>query len=309
MANIVRTFPSKCADPRTPPDGFILVTVLWILGALSALISIYAVFVINTALSFSVHEHRFRSEALISAALELTAYRQLASPARSRTNNHFNFRMDRANINVEYRSEASRIDLNAAPKELLVGLFVALGSRREHAEIYGDHIVNWRTPRPTGVDLEAPSFRSAGLAPPRGGKFPHSGELALVHGLPSNVAERALPFLTVYGGPQINIFEAAPQVIAALPGLTRERADAVLASRGAPQTAEKTLLPLLGPAQKYVTLEGSNVLRVTIRVTFDNGRRLNAEVVMLLFDVGDVPYAVLTRADDQEQWGSAGLGE
>ena len=39
-------------------------------------------------------------------------------------------------------------------------------------------------------------------------------------GIPELMVERALPFLTVYSGrPQINILDAAPQVIAALPGM------------------------------------------------------------------------------------------
>ena len=35
----------------------------------------------------------------------------------------FSFRLGQANVAVEFRSEAARIDLNAAPKQLLVGLF------------------------------------------------------------------------------------------------------------------------------------------------------------------------------------------
>ena len=69
---------------RSDSHGFILVAVLWILGALAALISIYGVFVINTATGFSIHEDRLRTEALVSAALELTANQQFSTPAQSR---------------------------------------------------------------------------------------------------------------------------------------------------------------------------------------------------------------------------------
>src|SRR5262245_59679429 len=100
-------------------DGFIIVAVLWILGALAALISIYAVYVIDTASSFSAHDDRLRARALIFAAVELTAY-QLTAPAQSRpTQGRFNFHLGPANVAVEFRSEAARIDLNTAPKELL----------------------------------------------------------------------------------------------------------------------------------------------------------------------------------------------
>ena len=40
--------------------------------------------------------------------------------------------------------------------------------------------------------------------------------------------ERALPFVTVYSGrPQINMLDAAPEVLASLPGMTQERFNAI----------------------------------------------------------------------------------
>ena len=98
-------------------DGFIIVAVLWILGALATLVSIYAVYVTNTAMSLSVNDDRLQAEASVSAALELTAYRLAAASAEARpTQGTFSFRAGRANVAVEFRSEAARIDLNAAPK-------------------------------------------------------------------------------------------------------------------------------------------------------------------------------------------------
>jgi len=115
---------------RITPDGFIVVAVLWILGALATLVSIYAVFVLDTAASFSAQEDRIRAQGLVSAALELTAYR-LTGPMEGRVaHDVFGFRMGQANIAVEFRSETARIDLNAAPKELLIGLFAELGAHR-----------------------------------------------------------------------------------------------------------------------------------------------------------------------------------
>jgi general secretion pathway protein K len=37
---------------------------------------------------------------------------------------------------------------------------------------------------------------------------------------------------------------------------------------------------------------------VTVRVAFDNGRRVGAEAVILLLDDGDEPYRVLSWQDD-----------
>src|SRR5215467_7915379 len=134
-------------------DGFIAVAVLWILGALSVLASIYAAYVINTASAFAAYDDHIRADALVSAALELTAYQQQAASAQSRpTHGSFNFRLGQANIAVDFRSEAARIDLNTAPKELLFGLFITLGARPDDADSYASRVIGWRTPQSTGQD-------------------------------------------------------------------------------------------------------------------------------------------------------------
>jgi general secretion pathway protein K len=303
MAHEMRGPPSLHGRERTAPDGFIIVAVLWILGALSAMVSIYAVYVINTAYGFAEYDDRLRAEALVSAAIELTAHRQLSAPAVSRsTQGEFGFRLGRAHIGVDFRSEAARIDLNAAPKELLAGLFHALGARASDAKEFGDRVVGWRTAPQNGQDPEASAYQSAGLNyRPRGTKFPHVNELSLVRLIPAALVERALPLVTVYSGrPQINVNDAAPVVLAALPGMTPERVEAVLAQRRAAPDKRQAVLQLLGASQQYATTEGSGAFRVTVRIAFDNGRNSLAEVVILLFEGGNEPFSVLSWRDEAE---------
>ena len=45
---------------------------------------------------------------------------------------------------VEYRTEAARIDLNAAPKEAFSGLFKTFGAKPDDADYYADRIMGWR---------------------------------------------------------------------------------------------------------------------------------------------------------------------
>src|SRR4051794_13907559 len=61
-----------------PNDGFIVVAVLWILAALATLASAYAVYVANTASASRVNDDRIQAQGLLSAAVELTAYRLTA---------------------------------------------------------------------------------------------------------------------------------------------------------------------------------------------------------------------------------------
>src|SRR5262249_40989547 len=153
------------------------------------------------------------------------------------TRGTFLFRLGNALVNTEFVSETARIDLNSAPKELLSGLFVALGASRGQADNYADRIVGWRSPPPEDNNSpnEAANYRTAGMPyGPRGAPFPHTGELALVLGIPEVMVARALPYLTVYSGqPQVNIFAAAPQVLAAVPGMDPQRLQALIVQRAA----------------------------------------------------------------------------
>lgn len=285
--------------PRTSPDGFIIVAVLWILGALATLVSIYAVYVMNTASAFSLHQDRLQSEALVTAAIELAAYQLTATPGLSRPKHgSFDFRMGNANIAVRFQTEAARIDLNAAPKELLAGLFLALDVNPDSAAKYANGIVSWRTPPSKDQDSSFANRATDDGYAPRGARFPHVNELSLVPGLPRAVVDRVLPMVTVYSGrPQVNVFEARPEVLAALPGMTEDRLDAVLVQRQVPGDGQ-ALLQLLGPAQNYATTEGSNASRVDVRIAYDNGRRSHSEVIILPFDEGNEPYSILSWNDE-----------
>jgi len=277
---------------RAGCNGFVLVAVLWILSALAALAAIYSIYVANTAVAVAGSDDAIEAEALMSASLELTAYQLIDMPEESRpTRGAFNFRLGRANVAVEFCSEAARIDLNEAPKELLSGLFVALGAQQDEAAQYADRIIGWRTKPKSGVqDAEASLYRTAGLTyPPRGAPFDHVGELWLVLGLPPELVERALPHLTVFSGQdRVNARDAAPEVLAAVPGL----APAGPGSVGRAASAAARLA-----AQQLDGAGGSAATRVTTRIGFDNGRRLASEAVILLGEA-DEPFRILSWRTD-----------
>ncbi len=288
---------------RNADDGFIIVAVLWILGALAALASIYSIYVTNTAISLSVNDDRLQAEALVTAGLELAAYRLSAGEADSRpTQGAFRFRMGRAGVAVDFRTEAARIDLNMAPKELLAGLLAGLGAPSGAAEYYADRIIGWRQKGDVaGQNNEAAAYRTAGLSyGPRQGPFSDVGELWLVLGLPPALVERALPFVTVYSGrPDIDVLDAAPEVVAALPGMTPDRLYGILGQRGPGAANAQIVQGLLGGSQGAAT-QGSKATRVTVRIAFDNGRHVGAETVILPLDDANAsePFRVLSWRDD-----------
>src|SRR5580704_2360452 len=199
---------------RKSSDGFILVAVLWILGGLALLATIYMIYVVNAATSLQVNNDRIQAEASISAATELAAYYLGAASAEERpTGGAFNFRVGSTDVAVGFRSEAARIDLNSAPQPLLAGLFTVLGASPDAASNYADRIVGWRTAATSEIedqDKEVTAYRNAGLNyKPRQSPFTSVQELWLVLGLPKNLIAQALPLVTVFSGDAaVNIMEA-----------------------------------------------------------------------------------------------------
>jgi general secretion pathway protein K len=277
--------------------GFIVVAVLWILAALSALVLIYLTYVTNTAVVVTGSTNRIRVDALVAAGVELAAYQLTAVKEDGRpSSGTFNAKFGAARVFVTFQSEAARVDLNAASKELLAGLIVGLGGRFSDAAGYADRIIAWRTPavRPDD-DPENSLYRTSGVAyTPRHAPFPQAEELWLVREIPPLVVERMLPFVTVFSNlPSVNIIDAAPQVVAALPGMTPERLQTVLSQRDDPRSDPRSLLAMAGNGG-MATLDGSKAYRVTIGTDFDGRLRTAAEVVILLLEEGDEPYRVLS---------------
>ncbi|WP_349631172.1 general secretion pathway protein GspK [Bradyrhizobium jicamae] len=281
---------------RESQRGFIVIAVLWILAALSALVLVYLTYVTNTAVIVAGTTDRIQTEAMVTAGLELTALKLAGySEAARPTSGTFNARVGRGRVFVTFRSEAARIDLNLAPKGLLSGLMIGLGVNPSDAAVYADRILAWRAPTELGAsDPETSFYKTSGLAyAPRHAPFPTTEELWLVYGIPPAVVERMLPFVTVFSNlASINVRDAAPQVLAALPNITPESLQAVLTQRADPALDPRTLIGITGG--EGATLAGARAYRVTVEAELPDGRRSGSEVVILLLESGDEPYRVLS---------------
>jgi len=291
-------------DIRPPRGtrGFIVIAVLWILAALSALVLIYLTYVTNTAVIVAGGTDRVQTEALVTAGVELAVYHlTTVKGADLPTSGTFNARVGASRIFVTFRSEAARVDLNAASKGLLTGLMVGLGANPSEAPAYADRILAWRAPTELGDgDPENSIYRTSGATyVPRHAPFPAAEELWLVRGIPSAIIERMIPFVTVFSNiAAINVLDAAPQVLAALPGMTPETLQSLLVQRGDPSIDPHALIGLSGG--EGATLAGSKAYRITVDVELPDGRRSGGEVVILLLDSGDEPYRVLSWRNNSD---------
>ena len=172
---------------------------------------------------------------------------------------------------------------------------LGLGAAPSDAAGYAERILAWRSATELGdADPEDSFYRTSGVAYlPRHAPFPAAEELWLVRGIPPAFIERMLPFVTVFSNlASVNIVDAAPQVVAALPGMTPEALQSVLAQRADPTLDPRSLLGIAGG--EGATLAGARAYRITLGGESGSGRRSAAEVVILLLESGEEPYRVLS---------------
>jgi general secretion pathway protein K len=290
--------------PNAGVRGSIAVAALWLLAALAALASTASAYVAQSAIAFSALDATTQFEMLTTAGVELAAFdllapRQLRRPTRA----SFDFTLASARVTVEYVSESARVNLNTASRTTFAGLFASLGAPADAADQFADRVVAWRSrSRPGGADGEQDLYRAAGLTYlPRQGPFASVEELSLVVGLPQALVERALPFLTVYSGlAGINVLDAPPEVVAALPGMTPARLEAFLGQRDSlPRDDPEFVLGALGGRVAGATVEGSDAYRVRVRVILPGGRQRMSEGIIALAEPGEKgAYQVYTWRDD-----------
>lgn len=282
--------------------GFIIVPALLIVLVLAALGGVLSAYLGRSAIALAVNDDRLRTDALVSASLELTVYSLSSGNKQARPLSGSNiYQFDGAVVSASYSAESARIDLNLAPKEMLANLFRVLGSDPREAEQYADRVVGWRSSQPDTLDGENARYRSAGANYlPRGAAFGSVDELWLVLGIPGDMVERAMPFLTVYSGHrEVSVLDAAPEVIASLPGITPAELEIFLKERSALPRDIKVVGDLLGEASKSATIEGSDAVRVRTTIQFGNGRRAANEAVILI-DAGDAAYQILAWRDEAD---------
>ncbi|HLI99434.1 MAG TPA: type II secretion system minor pseudopilin GspK [Bradyrhizobium sp.] len=288
---------------KTSERGFVIIAVLWILVALSALATIFSVYLSNSARALATTDTSFTTDALVSASLELTAYQLLLSDEKSRpAQGAFRFRMDKAEARVTFISEGARVDLNAAPKEMLANLFEVLGAEQKAAGEIAERIVGWRTsPKENAANGEEALYLAASLAyTPRQSDFAHVNELGLVLGVSPEMAERVLPFVTIFNkSPGVDVLIAPAEVIAALPGMTPGALDDFLKQRASLPRNQAAIASALGPAKAAAPPPKTSAFRVLTSLNFDDGRHAASEAVIVLGEAkAKEPFSILSWQDD-----------
>ena len=255
--------------------GLALILVLWSLMLLTAVAVSFGYAVrVETAVGSALSD-QVRAEAVAASGVRrailgvLTEDKEARWPVDGRVRE---IPWPDAVLRASVRSESAKIDLNHAPKELLMGLFTNLLPGGEAvAEALADAVIARReqvaaqapaaTTRrglPTAPPATArpPTAAPAATATAAAGRlaFRSVDELAQLPGFTPDGIWRLRPYLTVHGGKaKVDAASADVEVLAAVPGVSRDAAVAFVRDRAARSDETQALdISPLGEGARYL---------------------------------------------------------
>jgi type II secretory pathway component PulK len=228
--------------------GFVLLTVLWALATLTALIGV-SLMVARTGTEITRNRGVLtRGEWAREACVEILLSRY-ARDADTRALDTIDLGR-KAWCRADLMDPAARLDLNHASPAALRSV---IGN-----DSLVDALLDWRDPDSLerSFGAEAPSYRAVGVRLPRNGPLADIEELRLVRGFDSASVARLTALLTVEGIGEINLNSAPGEVLETLPGLGPEGVSMVLARRaaGEPLAGSDHLISLLSPPARAMLL-------------------------------------------------------
>jgi len=274
---------------RSHQRGVALLVVLWACTLLAILVGGYAVLARTEGLQaryqFSQTQAHYAAEAGVMRAIYA-----LQDPQQDQRwlpdGRPYPFAFDGAKVTVSVVSETGKVDLNAASPDVLKNLFKAAGLSDMDAQSVAGNIVDWRS-----FSYSPPStvpnatYANAGLDyGPRHGPFGTVEELQMVLGMTPKLYSAVASQVTLWSGrPAPDPATAPPLALAAVPGMTPEQAQSIVAARtgGPQQPGLAAMQGVTDSIRSEATLaDGTRaILRATVRI---QGSR-----------PGALPYAVL----------------
>jgi general secretion pathway protein K len=213
-----------------------------------------------------------------------------------------------ATVSVAVLDEAGKVDLNAAPDELLLNLLAQVEVTDEAAASLADAIADWRDPddlaRLRGA--EAAEYRRQGLPyEPSNAPFATVSELRLVLGMTPEIYKRLAPLVTVHSrNARINPISAPAEVVRALPGVSREAADAFLEARGRPDVPLNGAMANLAGAGQYLARALPQAVTIRSKAALPNGGVFVREATVELSRTREATYRIVIWRQAMEEAGA-----
>ena len=219
-------------------QGFALFIVIALLALMAALVADFATLAQTDVRATRNMVERERARMLAEAGYTIAVAKLLdpvAGRALATDGSRRDVSLDGGVITLAIQDEAGKIDLNWAPMELISGMLDALGVPGDVEARILDAVADRRAgvllPPYAPGDIAAsallggPTLKKLALMP-----FDSVGELQSLAKIDQSSFERIAPSLTVYSeSRRINLYAASRPVLMAIPGVTAEMADAIVA--------------------------------------------------------------------------------
>lgn len=273
--------------PRTRDntDGYITIAALVFIGILAAVISSTLAASRPTLGLVHLGAQELAADGLLDGGLAFAAYSLFTARQTTRALDGAELRIGDGSITVSVRSEASRVDINAADADVLAGLYAAVGGRSMTPDVFAARVIDWRDSdddqTPGGAERSLYAVSGAAF-PPVNGRFRSTADLGFVLGVRSDDLNRLGPFTTVFnpkGG--IEPMDASQTVLSALPDLSPSDRGLLVQARRAVGIDRSTALGALRSPSRYFLEESSGLYRVRVTARLSNGFTRSAEGVIV----------------------------
>ena len=269
--------------------GFALMLVIWVLILLSILASSFSrrTYVETETGAWLADQVRLQaaSHAAISRGILGLAVRD--NELRWKTNGQvYPFSWNEIPVQLVLRNESGKLDLNYAPRSMIVGLLQAQLPNKSAYQLT-DALIDWRdrdnTPGTQGA--EASDYLNAGYRHvPANGPLTSVAELSQVMGFDGDTVEKLRPYVTVFSRrPKVDASSAPTEVIAAIPGIDESLATQFVTDRDQ-ALAEGTAVSYdaLSQGQRYIEVRpSSSVINIEARITLEGVTHREQAVVRL----------------------------
>jgi general secretion pathway protein K len=200
-------------------------------------------------------------------------------------------------IAIALQDEGGKIDVNAAPLDLIGGLADEFGLSSDGRAALLEGIAARRAAARSAAAPQATLlYAAAGIYTTEIATLPFAdlSELRLLPGLPRDAYERVVPYLTVFSeSATLNPLTASRAALLAVPGISPQEVEFFLETRDRP--AGDIEKPALSGTDRYVQVGALRAVTITARATVPTGASFSRQAVVLLSpDLPQRPYRILS---------------
>ncbi len=274
--------------------GFILVIVLWIVAALTAIIVALSLFAQSNISLASVETARLRSEMQLFAGLEAAKASILATPPENRvfldgSAQRFDLG-DSVTVEARIRDTSGLLDLNRAS----ISLLEAFAARPENDRAGLSALIKEATRRRSGTFMATKPREDEAKSPPA--VFSSTGELRSVAGATPESVAALLSVATLYSADgKINPFAAPPEILQAIPNFQPSDAAIFASAKSRKLWKQPQVQNALQKYADQLMVRESRIFAIELTLQAGGGRTSEKLATTVILDAAaDVPFQTLS---------------